>query len=104
MSFQWAKSTVSARALTIGDDEDVSNLASLVRSDPNGYILVKHVRFAEFEIGAVIEGEWPIPRVTPENSGEEVQQAYAAWRALPRAFAGLWQKELASAENIGKNG
>lgn len=103
MSFKWNGATIAARELTIGDDETISNLAALVTSDKSGFYLVKHARFAEFQIGAVIEGEWPLPQVSETDSHEAVAAAYEAWRGLPRRFGGFWQKELSGVESGAKN-
>lgn len=94
MSFKWGSTTISAKALTIGDEEAISNIAALVGADKNGYYLIKHGRFAEFEVGAQIDGEWPIPRVSETDTHEAVAAAYEAWRNLSRRFGKLWQDEL----------
>lgn len=96
--FEYKGAKISAQALTIGQDEDISNIASLVRTDANGFILVKHIRFAEFIVGAQIEGDPPIPIVSVDDSASAVQASYAAWRNLPRTFNTLWRAELERAE------
>lgn len=104
MPFTFKSSVISAHELTIGDDEDISNLAALVRPDPSGFVLIKHIRFAEFMYGADVQGEWPIPKVSAESTATEAQESYTAWRQLPRGFATQWKAELERAESAGKNG
>lgn len=104
MPFQFNGSTISARVLTIGDDEEIGNLAALALGDGSGTILIKYYRFAEFMYGADITGDWPIPRVTSDSKFEDVSASYEAWRNLPRAFGARWREEIARADNAGKNG
>lgn len=103
MGFQWGKATISAKELTIGDEEVISNIAALVSAEKNGFYLIKHGRFAEFQVGAVVDGDWPIPRVTEADTHEKVAAAYDAWRGLSRRFGRLWQAEVAASESNGKN-
>lgn len=104
MPFQFHNATIAARSLTIGEDEDATALALLVRADVSAPLLIKHVRFAEFMYAAEITGEWPLPRVTKDSPSADILACYAAWRGLPRTFAVRWQQELDSAESLSKNG
>lgn len=100
MPFTHKGAIISARELSIGDDETISNLAALVKTDLQGFILVKHVRFAEYMIGhEVVSGDEPIPVVAENSPATDVQASYEAWRKLPRTFGTQWKAELERVEN-----
>lgn len=109
MPFKFCDATISARPLTIADDDDVSVIAAAL-SDKPGSLFVKHVRFAEFMVAAEFIGKdgqpgiSPIPHVTENDDAQAIRAAYEAWRTLPRRFADEWRNELERAEGLGKNG
>lgn len=104
MSFKYNGATITARPLSIGDDEAATQIAMLVRPTPESPLLVRHVSFGEFQVAAEIDGEWPIPHISERDSLDTVQAAYAAWRKLPRTFPQQWIRELDAAEGAAKNG
>lgn len=94
MSFTFQGATISARELTIGDDDDIQRLISQL---PPGAIINSGTPFLEFMVGAVIEGDSPLPMVTPTSKASEIADAYEAWKRLPRSFMRLWRQEV---ENV----
>lgn len=104
MPFKYNGCTISARALTIADDDAATEIGMMARPTPESPYQVRHQTFAEFQVAAQIDGEWPIPHVTEKDDAATVQAAYAAWRDLPRTFPRLWVKELDAVEGAAKNG
>lgn len=100
MSFTWGKATITARALTIGDEEVMARLQSKL---PGETLMMTLEPFAEFMVAASIEGEPPLPMVTAVSPDSEVQASYVAWGGLPRAFKRQWVKELREVEAPPKN-
>lgn len=106
MPFKFRGATISARPLSIADDDEV-NLIAAAFTDGDGRIFVKHVRFAEFQVAGGFTGEpgqpavSPIPHVTSKDDPAKIRESYEAWRALPRRFADEWRKELARSEAWG---
>lgn len=104
MPFNFKNVIVSARPMTIADEDTATTIAALVRPDPNGFILIKHLTFAEFQVAAEITqadgtpADWPIPHITADDPPADVQAAYAAWQQVPRAFVRKWRAELERAE------
>lgn len=98
MPFEYNGATISAHAITIGEEEDASIIGGNVLTDPNGYVLVKHIRFGEYMVAHESDGAEPVPLVTASSTPAEVQASYAAWRNLPRTFAVQWRAELTAAE------
>lgn len=104
MSFKFNGSTISAKALTIADDDAATEIGMLARPTPDSPLQVRHMTFAEFQVAAQIVGDWPIPHVTEKDDEGAVKAAYAAWRSLPRTFPHQWVKELDAVEGAAKNG
>lgn len=95
MSFTFKGATISARALTIGDDNEIDLLCFRLGDDTSMYNAQK---WAEFVVGGVVDGENPVPFVTAKDTSEEAQHSYAAWEKLPRDFVQKWKAELRKAD------
>ena len=95
MSFAWNGSTISCREFTIADDD---NLLRFTGKLPEDAIVNSGTPFIEFQTGAVIEGDRPVPLVTPNSTPAEIAAAYEAWTALPRRFLKLWKQEVENAD------
>lgn len=104
MPFKFKGATITARALSISDDDAATEIGMMARPTPDSPLQVRHMTFSEFQVAAEITGDWPIPRVSAQDSAETVQAAYAAWRALPRTFPQQWVRELNEVEAAAKNG
>jgi hypothetical protein len=102
--FKFKDSTISARPLSIADDDAATEIGMLARPTPDSPLQIRHVTFGEFQVAAEIDGDWPIPRVTEKDDLAAVKAAYDAWRALPRSFPRQWIDELNRVENAAKNG
>lgn len=102
MTFTYNGSKISATELTIGGEEDAYALA-LVLAGADEKVLVKHLRFAQYQYAASVEGDEPVPRVTAESSDTDIRTAYAAWRKLPGSFSDVWVAELGKVEKAAKN-
>lgn len=104
MSFTYDGSTISARPLTIADDDAATEIGMMARPTPDSPLQVRHMTFGEFMVAAQIDGDWPIPHVNEKDDVGKVQAAYAAWRQLPRSFPRQWIRELDAVEGAAKNG
>lgn len=98
--FTFKGATISARELTIGDEED--SYALLEAAFPEGKRVVRVHTFILFLLAADIEGDFPVPMLGANAKPEAYAEAYAEWRKLPRSFPALWEKELAAAEGLPK--
>lgn len=96
MSFEWENATISARVMSIGDDDEVARFTSKL---PPRAIVNSGTPFMEFMVSAEIEGESPIPMVTSDSKPDAIAAAYEAWKALPRSFLTLWRQEVMNADN-----
>lgn len=95
--FEYQGATISARELSIEEDDQIVRLTSKL---PDGAIVNSGTPFMEFMVGAVIEkGNSPVPIISADSTPEEVAEAYAAWRKLPRRFLKLWKQEVANADS-----
>lgn len=104
MPFTFRGAAISARALSIADDDAATELGMMARPTPDSPLQVRHLTFGEFMVAAEIDGDWSLPRVTAQSSAADVQAAYAAWRKLPRTFPQQWVRELNEAESAAKKG
>lgn len=96
MSFKWGEAEISARELSIEDDDQI---ARMVGKLPSGAIVNSGTPFMEFMVGAQVTGEFPVPTISADSPLEEVADAYAAWRKLPRRFLKLWKQEVENADS-----
>lgn len=100
-SFKWGEATISAKELTIGDEEDIGVL--MLRLGEDTKTVSSRYGFAEFMFAAEIEGgEPPLPMVTPEDSDADIQAAFTKWRNLPRRFVRQWRETLQAVETSPK--
>lgn len=99
MSFTFNGATISARALTIADDDAIIQFWQPVGAAYPNATTRSVNRFGEFMLGASIEGEPPLPMVAPDSPADSIAASYAAWQKLPRSFAQRWDRELDAAEN-----
>ncbi len=104
MPFTYKGATITARPLSIADDDAATEIGMMARPTPDSPLQVRHMTFSEFQIAAEIKGDWPIPHVTASDDVAAVRVAYEAWRTLPRSFPQQWVKELNEAESAAKNG
>jgi hypothetical protein len=98
--FEYEGAKISARTLTIGDDETIAVLQGRLTI---GTRLYSAVQYFEFVLGAQIDGDSPVPLVTEASSEAEVMAGLEAWKALPRRFLNQWRAEIARMESAGKN-
>lgn len=96
MPFEFNGATISCREFTIADDDAILRFSGKF---PDGAIVNSSTPFSEFMIGAVVDGDSPVPMVTPSSPLDDVAAAYAAWGKLPRRFLRLWRDEVESVEN-----
>jgi hypothetical protein len=99
MAFEWNGATISAKAMTIGDEEKLGTLVGKLTGTPSG-----RYRFAEFQAAALIDGDSPVRLLREDDPAELCQAAYEEWRKLPRKFLALWTETLNGVENATKNG
>lgn len=97
MSFEYGGAVITARELSIEDDD---NIARLINKLPDGAIVNSGTPFMEFMVGAEIKGDSPVSRIDADSTPEEVAAAYAAWRKLPRSFLKRWKQEVANADTL----
>ncbi len=95
MSFQYKGATINARPLTIGDDNEIDLLCFRLGDETSLYNAQK---WAEFVVGAEVDGENPVPFASSKSTPDEARASYAAWSKLPRSFVQNWKAELRSAE------
>ena len=96
MPFNHNGATISARPLTIGDDNEIDLLSFRLNDETDLYNAQK---WAEFMVGAVVEGDYPLPYVNSKSATEEARHSYAAWQNLPRGFMQKWKAELRKADS-----
>lgn len=97
--FEYNGCKISARELTIADDDAITGFFDPISSSHPTASVLSVIRFGEFMLGAVIDGDPPLPMVTPQTPASEIGEAYRAWLALPRRFAVNWRKEVNSEDN-----
>lgn len=95
MSFTFKAATISARALTIADDNEIDLLCFRLGDDTNMYNAQK---WAEFVVAAQVDGNNPVPFASSKSTPEEARYSFRAWVSLPRSFMQSWRSELRSAE------
>lgn len=98
--FQYNGATITARELTIADDDAIGSviLSAIAEAYPQARMGTV-TGFGTFVFGAVIDGEPPFPMVTANSTPTDIVAAYAAWLKLPRSFARNWREALDEAEN-----
>lgn len=82
MPFKFRGATISTNGLTIGDEEDLALMYPTIIG--GGVFLTRHLFFCEFMLGAIIDGDPPVPMVTAMSTPDEIRASYAEWRKLPR--------------------
>lgn len=95
MPFEIDGITVSARKLSIGDNDDIGDLLMKL---PEAQRNTRMYRFLEFAIAHVTEGGAIIPPLDGYSSAADIEAAYQAYRELPRTFQTQWQAELQAVE------
>lgn len=86
--FEWKGATISARPLTIADEEDIGLLMEKLK---DAGAAGGRYRFAEFMIGAIVgTGTPPVPMVNVRSDPDAIRASYETWRTLPRAFGQKW--------------
>jgi hypothetical protein len=95
MSFEYQGATITARPLTIGDEEDCQAFLDYF---PEGKQTMRVLWFLQFVLAADIQGEFPVPIPSASAPAQEFLDAYARYRKLPRTFPEQWTKELAAVE------
>ena len=100
MSFKLNDLTITARPLSIGDNDDLGDLLMKLPEDRRTNRIF---RFLEFAVGGVVEGgKSPVPALNASSTAEEIEAAYQVYRKLPRSFQTQWQEELAAVEGSPK--
>lgn len=97
--FEYNGCKITARELTIADDDAIVVFYDPVAATHPQASVLSVNRFGEFMLAAVIDGEPPIPMVTPQSAPQDIGAAFEAWQKLPRRFAQQWRIELGSADN-----
>lgn len=95
MPFEYKGAKISARPLTIGDDNEIDLLCFRLNDETDLYNAQK---WAEFVVGAVVDGENPVPFVTSKSATEEARHSFAVWEQLPRPVIQKWKAELRKAD------
>jgi hypothetical protein len=103
MSFEFKGATITARELTIAEDDQINRLFAVVAKIEPGATASGAQAFCEFQIAAEIEGDFFIPRVTHQDEQETIAEAWRAWRKAPRRLLTLWERELLLADNPNPN-
>lgn len=93
--FEYNGAKISARALTIADDNEIDLLCFRLGDDTSLYNAQK---WAEFLVAAEVDGENPVPYATSKSTPEEARHSFATWSKLPRSFGKRWQAELRDAD------
>ncbi len=110
MPFNFNKCTITARPLTIADDDAATEIGMMARPSPDSPLQVRHMTFAEFQVAAEVTDDkgtpvaFTVPHVTASDDVAAVKAAYEAWRSLPRTFPRQWLNELNAVESAAKNG
>lgn len=99
MSFEFKGATISARELTIEDEDRITALMLMLPSDESSATV--RYRFAEFMVGAQIEGAFDLPIITIATPKPDILAAFQQWRKLPRRIVREWQAEVVAAETPG---
>lgn len=95
MPFEQDGITVSARKLSIGDNDDMGDLLMKL---PEAQRTNRMYRFLEFAVAHTTEGGALIPPLDASSTAEDIEEAYQAYRQLPRSFQTQWQQELQAVE------
>lgn len=95
MSFEINGITVSARRLSIRDND---NIGDLLMKLPDGQRNNRMFRFLEFAIAHTTEGGSIIPPLHAHSTLAEIEAAYDVYGELPRTFQSQWQEELQAVE------
>ena len=98
-SFTWKGAVIRVKALTIGDEEDVTALMLRVPDVEAEGNTAGVYAFAEFNVAAEVDGDLNYPFVSAASSDKEIDAARAAWRALPRGFLHKWRAALRATED-----
>lgn len=96
MPFEFGGATISARELSIEDDDQIARITNKL---PDGAIVKSGTPFMEFMVGAQVTGEFPVPFISADSTEDAIAVAYAAWRKLPRSFQNRWKQEVARADS-----
>lgn len=99
-SFTWNGAVIRFRALTVADEEAIGDLM-LRLSDDSRHANTRYT-FGEYLIGADVEGEPPVPLVSPDAPEGDLRAAFDAFRRLPRQFLTEWRALVTKAENSPK--
>lgn len=97
-SFQWGEATISARELTIGDEDTLLRMAQNNRF-PEGALVNSADPFMRFMVTAEVDGVPPVPMVSDKDSLEDWQASYAVWLQLPARFKKQWVAISEAADN-----
>lgn len=96
MPFKFEGTTIAARKLSIGDNDDIGDLLMKLPEDKRTNRLF---RFIEFSVACEAKGgKFAVPKLTAASSAEDIEAAYQAYRQLPRTFMTQWQDELRAVE------
>lgn len=96
MSFKFEGTTITARKLSIGDNDDIGDVFMKL---PESRRINRMFRFIEFAFAFEAKGgKFPVPKLTAASSAEDVEAAYQAYRQLPRGFMAQWLEELQAVE------
>lgn len=93
--FEYKEAKITARPLTIADDNEIDLLCFRLGDDTSMYNAQK---WAEYLVAAEVDGENPVPFASSKSTPEEARLSFAAWSKLPRSFAKQWAREMQVAE------
>lgn len=97
MSFTYNTSTITARELTINEDDAVLRLRGM---PPTDAIVSSWNSFCEFQVAAEVVGDWPAAHVTYISTPEQIAASYQVWIKLPLRFKKTWDREYGAANNL----
>ena len=94
--FEYKGAKITARPLTIADDNEIDLLCFRLGDDTSMYNAQK---WAEYIVASSVEsGENPVPFVSSRDTQIEALASYAIWAKLPRSFIQAWKSEMQRAE------
>ncbi len=95
MPFEYKGAKITARLLTIGDDNEIDLLCFRLGDDTSMYNAQK---WAEYLVAAEVDGENPVPFASSKSAPDEARHSFAAWSKLPRSFGKQWAREMQATE------
>lgn len=97
-SFTWNGATIRVKDLTVGEEEAVTRLLLRLPEEEREEHTAVAWSFCEFQVSADIEGDPPLLMLDAHCTQRDIEEALAAWRALPARLQRKWRQAVQALE------